>query len=118
MIFWKTQVIRGPFVHEGERAGRESVPGIGGNHVERALQLCFGRQMLARSGTDLRSNKQPEFCTFIDLVPESHQLNSCGNAIKSSHADPRVKGSPGCEGPLPRGCGDGSVLFQKETAPV
>jgi hypothetical protein len=39
----QTQVLRTSFVHEGERAGRSSVPCVSRNDVERGLQLHLKR---------------------------------------------------------------------------
>jgi hypothetical protein len=52
------------------------------------------------------------------FVAEGDKFDAFGDAIAPSHADLQAIRSSGCEGPLPRGRGDGSVFFQKETAPV
>src|SRR4051812_30879343 len=41
MVFRETKVIRNSFIHEGERAGRSSVPSVRRNYIESGLQLCF-----------------------------------------------------------------------------
>ena len=41
MVLRETEVVRSSFIHEGERAGRSSVPGIRRNYIESGLQLCF-----------------------------------------------------------------------------
>jgi hypothetical protein len=44
MIRGKTQINRGPLVHEGLNADRR-VPGVRGNYVEWALQPCLKRSI-------------------------------------------------------------------------
>jgi hypothetical protein len=48
MVFRRTKVIPGPFIHECERTGRKGVPGICRNHVESGLQFCFELWVLLR----------------------------------------------------------------------
>jgi hypothetical protein len=54
LVLGKTEVIRGSFIHEGERAGSNSVPGVRRNHIESGLQLCFKRGLLRNLGFDRR----------------------------------------------------------------
>ena len=37
MVFRETEVIRTSFIHEGERAGRDSVPGVRRNQIKSDL---------------------------------------------------------------------------------
>src|SRR4029077_5258164 len=41
MVFREPEVIRSSFIHESERAGRKSVPGVRWNNVQSGLQLCL-----------------------------------------------------------------------------
>src|SRR5258708_30907174 len=69
MIFRDTKVIRTSFIHEGEGAGRSSVPGMRWNHIESGLQLCFGRRggfdTLAVLDVDTRSKPFHDVSVFV-----------------------------------------------------
>src|SRR5258708_888556 len=119
MVFWETQVICCTFVQECERAGRKGVPGIRGNQIESGLQLWNSwRSLFLRNHINNQPNKQPEFCPINNFVPDSDEVNGCGDTIDSSHANLDAIRSSGRRRSLPRSRRGASILLAKKAAPV
>src|SRR6185503_2972006 len=87
MVFRETTVIGAPFIHEGERAGRDSVPGMRRNQIKSDLYFCSRRWTSLSSALYVVNHEHPN---SSDPCGRTQMTNSgivsiavCGSKIHS-----------------------------------